>query len=164
MGQYAGPGHGPGGGAGERQSGQILFRKPAVIGTIVLEALEPENVGRLLAFYEARTIYEAFLWGINPFDQFGVELGKVTAGTIRSEMAARNGESGSRFSCNRSHQPKLSADAVQRQAARVITCSIVTGRNPTPTIGFLISARLHRCFSDRESIKYGPPGDSGTQP
>jgi glucose-6-phosphate isomerase len=57
---------------------------------IVLDTLEPENVGRLLAFYEARTIYEAFLWGINPFDQFGVELGKVTAGTIRSEMAARN--------------------------------------------------------------------------
>ncbi|MBC2713317.1 MAG: glucose-6-phosphate isomerase [Desulfosarcina sp.] len=58
--------------------------------TIVLENLEPENVGRLLAFYEARTIYEAFIWGINPFDQFGVELGKVTAGTIRSEMAACN--------------------------------------------------------------------------
>lgn len=57
---------------------------------IVLETLDPENVGRLLAFYEARTIYEAFIWGINPFDQFGVELGKVTAGTIRSEMAARN--------------------------------------------------------------------------
>jgi glucose-6-phosphate isomerase len=57
---------------------------------IVLDTLEPENVGRLLAFYEARTIYEAFLWGINPFDQYGVELGKVTAGTIRSEMAARS--------------------------------------------------------------------------
>jgi glucose-6-phosphate isomerase len=58
--------------------------------TIVLENLDPENVGRLLAFYEARTVYEAFIWGINPFDQFGVELGKVTAGAIRSEMAARN--------------------------------------------------------------------------
>ncbi len=57
---------------------------------IVLENLEPEDVGRLLAFYEARTIYEAFIWGINPFDQFGVELGKETAGTIRSEMAAHN--------------------------------------------------------------------------
>jgi glucose-6-phosphate isomerase len=57
---------------------------------IVLEDLEPENVGRLLAFYEARTVYEAFIWGINPFDQFGVELGKVTAGTIRGEMATRN--------------------------------------------------------------------------
>jgi glucose-6-phosphate isomerase len=65
--------------------------------TIVLENLEPENVGRLLAFYEARTIYEAFIWGINPFDQFGVELGKQTAGTLRSEMAARNQKTGHDF-------------------------------------------------------------------
>jgi glucose-6-phosphate isomerase len=58
--------------------------------TLVVENLEPENVGRLLAFYEARTIFEGFIWNINPFDQFGVELGKVTAGTLRSEMAMRN--------------------------------------------------------------------------
>jgi len=58
--------------------------------TLVLESLEAEDVGRLLAFYEARTVYEAFLWGINPFDQFGVELGKVMAGDIRTQMAARN--------------------------------------------------------------------------
>lgn len=58
--------------------------------TIVLENLTPENVGRLLAFYEARTIFEAFIWNINPFDQFGVELGKVTAGTLRGELEARN--------------------------------------------------------------------------
>ena len=57
---------------------------------LVLENLEPENVGRLLAFYEAKTIFEAFIWGINPFDQFGVELGKVTAGKLRGEMKVRN--------------------------------------------------------------------------
>ncbi|PID40931.1 MAG: glucose-6-phosphate isomerase [Proteobacteria bacterium] len=57
---------------------------------LVMQDLEPESVGRLLSFYEARTIFEAFIWGINPFDQFGVELGKVTAGAIRSAMAARN--------------------------------------------------------------------------
>jgi glucose-6-phosphate isomerase len=69
--------------------------------TLVLASLEPEDVGRLLAFYEARTVYEAFIWGINPFDQFGVELGKVMAGDIRAEMAARNQDSGHRFdSCD----------------------------------------------------------------
>ena len=57
---------------------------------LVLESLEPENVGRLLAFYEAKTVFEAFVWGINPFDQFGVELGKVNAGSLRSEIKARN--------------------------------------------------------------------------
>jgi glucose-6-phosphate isomerase len=66
--------------------------------TIVVEDLEPESVGRLLAFYEARTIFEAFIWGINPFDQFGVELGKVTAGKLRTEMAARNGNAEHDFS------------------------------------------------------------------
>ncbi len=58
--------------------------------TILLNDLSPENIGRLLAFYEARTVFEAFVWGINPFDQFGVELGKVLASDIRNEMAARN--------------------------------------------------------------------------
>ncbi|MDJ0782717.1 MAG: glucose-6-phosphate isomerase [Desulfosarcinaceae bacterium] len=65
--------------------------------TLVLESLAPEDVGRLLAFYEARTVYEAFIWGINPFDQFGVELGKVMASDIRTEMAARNQDEGHRF-------------------------------------------------------------------
>jgi glucose-6-phosphate isomerase len=58
--------------------------------TILLQDLSPDSIGRLLAFYEAKTVYEGFLWGINPFDQFGVELGKSLAEKIRREMAARN--------------------------------------------------------------------------
>ena len=50
----------------------------------------PETVGRLLSFYEARTVLEAFIWDINPFDQYGVELGKSLAKDIRAAMAARN--------------------------------------------------------------------------
>jgi glucose-6-phosphate isomerase len=57
---------------------------------LVLEDLSPENIGRLLSFYEARTAYEGFIWGINSFDQFGVELGKKVADTLRSQIAARN--------------------------------------------------------------------------
>ncbi|MBW1749060.1 MAG: glucose-6-phosphate isomerase, partial [Deltaproteobacteria bacterium] len=58
--------------------------------TILLKELSPENIGRLLAFYEAKTVYEAFIWGINPFDQFGVELGKTLAKDIRKQMATKN--------------------------------------------------------------------------
>ena len=58
--------------------------------TLVLKHLTPESVGALLSFYEAKTVYEAFIWGINPFDQFGVELGKTTASGIRREMAKKN--------------------------------------------------------------------------
>jgi glucose-6-phosphate isomerase len=65
--------------------------------TIVLEDLSPCNVGRLLSFYEARTVFEGFLWGINSFDQFGVQLGKTLASGLRREMAARNLEDGYAF-------------------------------------------------------------------
>ncbi|MEA3435129.1 MAG: glucose-6-phosphate isomerase [Thermodesulfobacteriota bacterium] len=58
--------------------------------TILLSDLSPENVGRLLAFYEAKTVFEAFIWGINPFDQFGVELGKTMASGIRNEIKMKN--------------------------------------------------------------------------
>ena len=50
--------------------------------TILLETLEPRTLGALLAFYEHRTFAEAVLLGINPFDQFGVELGKDIARAI----------------------------------------------------------------------------------
>ncbi len=65
--------------------------------TILLTDLSPENVGRLLSFYEARTVFEAFIWGTNPFDQFGVELGKTLATEIRQEIAARNEDAGHSF-------------------------------------------------------------------
>ncbi|MCD6184666.1 MAG: glucose-6-phosphate isomerase, partial [Deltaproteobacteria bacterium] len=58
--------------------------------TIIVNDLSPESVGMLLAFYEAKTVYEAFIWGINPFDQFGVELGKTMAGDIRNRMVDKN--------------------------------------------------------------------------
>ena len=57
---------------------------------IILNDLSPESVGRLIAFYEAKTVYEAFLWNVNPFDQFGVQLGKTIAGNIREKMIALN--------------------------------------------------------------------------
>ena len=58
--------------------------------TLLINDLSPKNIGRLLAFYEAKTVFEAFIWNINPFDQYGVELGKTMAGTIRSEIAEKN--------------------------------------------------------------------------
>jgi glucose-6-phosphate isomerase len=65
--------------------------------TILLEDLSPESIGRLLAFYEHRTVFEAFIWGNNPFDQFGVELGKTLASGNRRAMARKNDEPGYGF-------------------------------------------------------------------
>ncbi len=61
---------------------------------IVLESLDPASLGSLLSFYEARTIMEGYLWGINPFDQFGVQLGKTVAGRIRQTIARSNADPG----------------------------------------------------------------------
>ena len=47
--------------------------------TILLERLDARSLGALLAFYEHRTFANAVIMGINPFDQFGVELGKEIA-------------------------------------------------------------------------------------
>ncbi len=50
--------------------------------TILLDRLDPATLGALIAFYEHRTFANAVLLGINPFDQFGVELGKAMAKAI----------------------------------------------------------------------------------
>jgi glucose-6-phosphate isomerase len=50
--------------------------------TILLDQLDPRTLGALLAFYEHRTFANAALLGINPFDQFGVELGKEMARAV----------------------------------------------------------------------------------
>jgi glucose-6-phosphate isomerase len=47
--------------------------------TILLDQVDPRTIGALIAFYEQRTFANAVLLGINPFDQFGVELGKEMA-------------------------------------------------------------------------------------
>jgi glucose-6-phosphate isomerase len=52
--------------------------------TILLDALTPASFGALLSFHEHRTFANAVLMGINPFDQFGVELGKEIAKQIES--------------------------------------------------------------------------------
>jgi glucose-6-phosphate isomerase len=46
---------------------------------VLLERLDARSLGALIAFYEHRTFANAVLLGINPFDQFGVELGKQIA-------------------------------------------------------------------------------------
>lgn len=52
--------------------------------TILLDVLDPRTLGALIAFYEQRTFANAVLLGINPFDQFGVELGKEMAKAIET--------------------------------------------------------------------------------
>jgi glucose-6-phosphate isomerase len=50
--------------------------------TLLLDRLDPATLGALLAFYEHRTFVAAVVLGINPFDQWGVELGKEMANAV----------------------------------------------------------------------------------
>ncbi len=54
--------------------------------TILLKSLDPKSVGALLALYEHKTFVEGVIWGVNSFDQWGVELGKTLARAIEPEL------------------------------------------------------------------------------
>jgi glucose-6-phosphate isomerase len=55
--------------------------------TILADRLDPATLGRLIALYEHKVFTMGVIWGINSFDQFGVELGKVLATAIEPELA-----------------------------------------------------------------------------
>ena len=54
---------------------------------ILLGELTPSTLGQLMALHENRTVATAALLGINPFDQWGVELGKQMAGDLADGSA-----------------------------------------------------------------------------
>ncbi len=82
--------------------------------TLLFDQLNPHTLGMLIALYEHKTFVEGVLWRINPFDQWGVELGKAlatallplvqgkggaardasTAGLVAAAQRLRGGESG----------------------------------------------------------------------
>ncbi len=58
--------------------------------TILLDEINPETLGSLIAYYEHRTFVEAQIWNINAFDQFGVELGKKLAKKVLEDFTKEN--------------------------------------------------------------------------
>jgi len=52
--------------------------------SMLVKQLDAYSVGQLLALYEHRVAVQGFIWNINSFDQWGVELGKVLASKVRS--------------------------------------------------------------------------------
>jgi glucose-6-phosphate isomerase len=54
--------------------------------TLLLDGLSPFTLGSLIALYEHKVLTQATVWGINAFDQWGVELGKALANRIAPEL------------------------------------------------------------------------------
>jgi glucose-6-phosphate isomerase len=57
--------------------------------TILVRRLTPETLGKLVALYEHSVFTQGAIWNIDPFDQWGVELGKVLAQRIIPELESR---------------------------------------------------------------------------
>ena len=53
---------------------------------IIIDKLDPAHLGMIMAMYEHKVFVQGVIWGINSFDQFGVELGKVLAAGIEKEL------------------------------------------------------------------------------
>jgi glucose-6-phosphate isomerase len=75
--------------AGNRPTNSFLYPK-----------LTPMTLGSLIAFYEHKIFVQGVIWGINSFDQMGVELGKVLAQTILPELQGDGEVSGHDSSTN----------------------------------------------------------------
>ncbi len=63
-----------------------IFDGDRPTNSILMERLTPENFGALIALYEHKVFCQGVIWGINSFDQWGVELGKVLAKKILPEI------------------------------------------------------------------------------
>lgn len=63
-----------------------VFEGNRPTNTLLLNKLDPRSLGSLIALYEHKVFVQGTIWGINSYDQWGVELGKQLAKTIEGEL------------------------------------------------------------------------------
>lgn len=68
-------------------STQKTFPGNQPTNTLLFDQLNPFNLGMLLALYEHKVFVEGIIWGLNSFDQWGVEYGKVLARSIEPMLS-----------------------------------------------------------------------------
>ncbi|MEM9652558.1 MAG: glucose-6-phosphate isomerase [Actinomycetota bacterium] len=91
FGGYSGDPAGDGSSDAGGRDPQRLFPGNRPTTTILGHRLDPATLGRLIALYEHKVFTMGAIWGINSFDQFGVELGKVLAVAIEPELVVEPG-------------------------------------------------------------------------
>lgn len=78
--------------------------------TILADMLTPRSLGGLIALYEHITFVQSVIWGINAFDQWGVEFGKLQASDLlpavrgTADVAAGDGSTDALISFYRQHR------------------------------------------------------------
>jgi glucose-6-phosphate isomerase len=68
--------------------------------TLLLDEVTPYSFGQLIALYEHKVFVQSVIWNINPFDQWGVELGKEMATTLMDPLSQPDNEPGFDVSTN----------------------------------------------------------------
>ncbi|NVK44492.1 MAG: glucose-6-phosphate isomerase [Oceanospirillaceae bacterium] len=71
---------------------QYSGNQPSTV--LLLDELSPRTFGALIALYEHKVFVQAVIWGINPFDQWGVELGKKMATRMLEVLGAAGSDEG----------------------------------------------------------------------
>jgi glucose-6-phosphate isomerase len=72
----------------DRLAPHKVFPGDRPTNSILMERLTPETLGALVALYEHKVFCQGVVWGVNSFDQWGVELGKILAKKILPEIAS----------------------------------------------------------------------------
>ena len=73
--------------------------------SLLLPKLTAYRVGQIIALYEHRTAVQGFVWDLNSFDQWGVELGKKLAADVKEKLAV--GRSGGQIKCDNPSSTRL---------------------------------------------------------
>ncbi|MCP5074014.1 MAG: glucose-6-phosphate isomerase [Rhodobacteraceae bacterium] len=76
----------------ERQAAHREFSGNRPSMTLMYDQLTPRTLGKIIALYEHRVFVEGVIWGINSFDQWGVELGKVLAQDLLPLVEGRDSD------------------------------------------------------------------------
>jgi glucose-6-phosphate isomerase len=75
-------------GTPEHQVNARVFEGNRPTSVLLASTLTPRVLGALIALYEHKVFVQGVIWGIDSFDQWGVELGKVLATKIADELAS----------------------------------------------------------------------------
>jgi glucose-6-phosphate isomerase len=76
--------------AAERLSAHRVFEGNRPTNSILFKRLDPKTLGALIALYEHKIFVQGFIWNINSFDQWGVELGKQLSKVIEAELESED--------------------------------------------------------------------------
>ncbi|MBV8262009.1 MAG: glucose-6-phosphate isomerase [Paraburkholderia sp.] len=66
----------------------IMFPGNRPTTTLLVDALTARSLGAIIALYEHKVLVQASVWDINPFDQWGVELGKILGKVVEADLTA----------------------------------------------------------------------------